>query len=890
MSKRRLLRIAKWFTGIILGLVLLITVLLYVFKDDICGLVIDEVNKQLKAKVSVSDVDLAFWGSFPSLSVDFKDVFIQDSFEGSTELDTLIYSERIRLKFNPMDIWRENYTLKSIEVSPGTLKLKVDEEGKNNFDIFAEKTDTLESVGLELKLEEVEFEDFYFSYVNRAVDQEYLTKINYMSLEGDFNTSAFTASTKSDLHIIAARSGKINLVSDKPAQLNVSVNVDKRTSTVDIPQSTIYISGLPFDFLGNVKNDGFQFRIKGKNISIEDAANKLAMNESENVKKFSGSGLLLFDLFIKGTNDAVQPVDVDCSFGIKNGYLKEPASGIEIRNVHVDGAYSNKGGAEKEHLTLKNISFSTKGGPFKGNLTLTQFAHPRYEGNADGALNLAVIHSLFNIPNIDRLDGQLDVRTDFIVKGETVEENVHYEIQKCDGTIQLTDVNLQLIDDKRVFENIAGRLYLNGNEAGIDNVKVRVKRSDFNLNGIFKNLSEYISKKGSLIADVSISSKIIHLEDLGTEAKEDIVQRERAYILPDDISGNMFVEIGSLKYDGHSFNEISGNMSVDKRNVHFAKISLKTPGADIYGSLTINEKTPEIFLVSSQIVSDNINFTPLFKEWDDFKQTVIKSSNIEGVAKASVTFEAPFDLRSGIISNAIVANIGIQIDNGRLKNVETFNTIIESLRSSSLKVVIGKANIDAFGNKLKDLKFDQLKNTLIIKNSVLTIPQMSIASSALDVEVSGKHTFDNQVDYRFGFRFKDLKQAKQSEFGEIIDDGTGFRVYMRMHGHIDNPNIEWDKQSRKETTKEEIEAEKKNVKSLLKSEFGLFKSDTTVQQYIHEKNPPKEELIMEFNPDKSVDPVIEQKKPKKDTKMNRMLEKLKEESEQSKKQEFEMEF
>jgi hypothetical protein len=353
MSKRRLLRIAKWFTGIILGLVLLITILLYVFKDDICGLVIDEVNKQLKAKVSVSDVDLAFWGSFPSLSVDFKDVFIQDSFEGSTELDTLVYSKRIRLKFNPMDIWQENYTLKTIEVSPGTLKLKVDDEGKNNFDIFAEKSDTLESTGFELRLEEVEFEDFYFSYVNRAVDQEYVTKINYMSLVGDFNTSVFTATATSDLHIIAARSGKINLVSDKPARLDVRVNVDKQTSTVDIPQSTIYISELPFDFIGNVKNDGFQFRIKGKNISIADAANKLAMKESENVKQFSGSGLLLFDLFINGTNDAVQPVDVDCSFGIKNGYLKEPVSGIEIRNVHVDGAYSNKGGAEKERHKVK---------------------------------------------------------------------------------------------------------------------------------------------------------------------------------------------------------------------------------------------------------------------------------------------------------------------------------------------------------------------------------------------------------------------------------------------------------------------------------------------------------------------------------------------------------
>ena len=78
--------------------------------------------------------------------------------------------------------------------------------------------------------------------------------------------------------------------------------------------------------------------------------------------------------------------------------------------------------------------------------------------------------------------------------------------------------------------------------------------------------------------------------------------------------------------------------------------------------------------------------------------------------------------------NEVLACINFYLVN---KNVETFNSIISSLKSSSLKAVLGKDNIDAFGNKLKDLKFDQLKNTLIIKNSVLTIPQMSITSSAL---------------------------------------------------------------------------------------------------------------------------------------------------------------
>ena len=91
-----------------------------------------------------------------------------------------------------------------------------------------------------------------------------------------------------------------------------------------------------------------------------------------------------------------------------------------------------------------------------------------------------------------------------------------------------------------------------------------------------------------------------------------------------------------------------------------------------------------------------------------------------------------------------------------------------------------------------------------------------------------------------------MKKEKTSEFGEIIDDGTGFRVYMRMYGNIDNPTIEWDKQSRKETTKENMAKEKEDVKSLLKSEFGLFKNDTTVKSYVKEKNPPKEEMIKDL--------------------------------------------
>ena len=874
-----MLKIVKWLTGILLSIFLLISLVLYFFKDDIISVVISEMNAHLKAKVVVSEVDLAFWGSFPSLSVDFDNVFIQDSYGNATKLDTLLYSEKIRFKFNPMDLMSDNYTVNSVEIKNGTLKMKVNESGEVNYDIFKEANDSIKSNAFDLNLDAVEFERFAYIYINHSTNQEYRTLIHEMSLEGAFSSSIFTTKAHADLQILAARSGEVTLISNQPAKLNIALKVNKDSATVSIPASVIYISELPFNFSGEVNDNGFAFNLNGKNLNIKDAANRLAMKQVENVKQFEGQGVLKFNLDLSKKTGLTNPLEVNCSFGVKNGNLRIPSSTVALNKLKLEGYYSNVGGKKKEKLELKNISFTTKGGPFTGNLVLTKFETPLFRGNANGRIDLAVLHALFAIPNVEKMLGTVDVKSNFIVQGNPKENGrVDYDIKKMEGTVQLNNVLTKLIEDKRVFENIKGLVYLRNNEAGIDDVSLRIGHSDFLLKGVFNEVVDYFKGTGNLVANLDVKSKNISMQDLGTDSKEEKIRRDRTFILPNNISGKVYLDVARMTYEKHLFEDIKGNMTVTKRIIHFPKVALVNGGANVHGSLTIEERTPEIFYISSQLVSKNINFTKLFKEWDNFKQDVIKSRNIEGIAQANINFEAPFDMRGGIISNAIRAQVGIQIDNGRLKNVETFATIIKSLKTSSLKTILGKENIDDFGRKLQDLRFDQLKNTIRIKNGVLTIPSMSINSSAINIEASGKHTFDNKIDYRFGFRFRDLKKKQESEFGEIIDDGSGFRVFMRMYGMLDNPTIEWDRESRKEIAKQNRAEEKKNVKSILKSEFGLYKIDSTVEEYIKEVGP-KEEIIVEFDPVKSIDTIIENKEPKKDNKVNRWLDKMKKQAE-----------
>src|SRR5690606_12898969 len=138
--------------------------------------------------------------------------FIQDAYENSTELDTLLYSELIQLKFNPIDVWRENYIVKKIAIAPGTLQLKVNEAGEVNYDILKPTDDSTSAEGFDFKLEEVSLEEIRFVYDNKSINHRYETAIHEMDLEGAFSEKIFTLNASTSLDVKQAKSGQINLI------------------------------------------------------------------------------------------------------------------------------------------------------------------------------------------------------------------------------------------------------------------------------------------------------------------------------------------------------------------------------------------------------------------------------------------------------------------------------------------------------------------------------------------------------------------------------------------------------------------------------------------------------------------------------------------------------
>ena len=870
----------KWFSIMLLAVFLMLSTALYVLQDKLINRAIVELNKNLEVPMSVNKVEFAFWSSFPNISVDLLDVKIT----GRRKKTVLLKSEKFNLRFNPLDLLGGDYNLKQINITKGSLNLQIDSLGRENFDIIKNTTEGNDS-DFRLALKAVRLKQMNVRYQNRATRQDYTTFVDLISLSGELSTNEFEMLTQGDIQVLNALSSGIPLIKNQRLEFNLSLSVDKSMGVTNIPTAVIDIGGLPFEIDGSVHPDSLWFNIKSKEIQLTDAVEKLAFKDSkETLNKFQGKGLLDFELQIFGGTESSAPVNINCLFVIKDGQLREPIENIKLSNIQLKGHYL-KTDKNPEELVLENISLTSDTGPFKGSLSIVDFTSPTWTGYANGKINLSSANRIFGFSGIEEVKGIVNISSDF-----RASENARNEalvLHRCNGTVDFEDVVLQLKDDKRHFEKINGKVDFTKQDLQVNNFSLLVNKTDMTLRGKMSNVFNYLYNEGTLGLSVKLSGPNIVLTDLGSTSKEQKKAAQKTFVLPEKIKGSLYVDIKNLNYEKHDFRNVRGDLNIDDRNLDFNYISLVNSGSRIEGGLIISELQPERFDISLNAYSTGIDIQQAFSEWENFYQDVLLAENIRGIAALKLSFRGLFDLQTGLEYPSVNSNMELRISDGNIKNASIMDDISKSIKDSPAKYVLGKKNLQILEKRLKSISFESLKNTITIKNGIVTIPKMFISSSVLDMNVSGTHTFENDIDYRFDFKFRDLKESKQdSEFGEIIDDETGFRMFLKMYGSLDNPTLEWDKEEKKKSVQEYRQEEKKQIKEMLKTEFGAFKNDTTVEEYIP-KEKPKEDVKINWEPTKNepktndsffpkAEKPKEQNPKKKQSKLKKALEKLKE--------------
>jgi hypothetical protein len=223
----------------------------------------------------------------------------------------------------------------------------------------------------------------------------------------------------------------------------------------------------------------------------------------------------------------------------------------------------------------------------------------------------------------------------------------------------------------------------------------------------------------------------------------------------------------------------------------------------------------------------NIDVNKAFLTFHNFGQSFLKAENIKGTLSGSLSLLLPMDSLMKYNIKTLTAEGKYHLVNGALINfdpVKQLSTFIEL-------------------SELENISFEQLDNDFFIRNNWLYVPQMEVKSSAADLSVNGKHSFDNDYEYHVKILLSEIlskKRAKNksnvSEFGVVEDDGLGrTSLLLKIIGKGDEAKVGYDMKAAGTEIKNNMKKEKQTLKTILNQEYGWYKNDSAVNQKPVEK-------------------------------------------------------
>jgi hypothetical protein len=352
------------------------------------------------------------------------------------------------------------------------------------------------------------------------------------------------------------------------------------------------------------------------------------------------------------------------------------------------------------------------------------------------------------------------------------------------------------------LNNLNGNFLFTNNDLAMSNVKGQLGKSDFRLNGFFRNIISYLLFENQPLGiEADLQSNFIDLDELLILTFGEGTSDKYKFEISPNIYLNFNCDLNQLTYKKFKGRDLGGNLLVKNRTAFSRKIAMETMGGTITISGDISASAKPIELNTTAKFS-GIHIDSLFYVFGDFKQNFIQSKHLKGQATANVTLETKFNSELTIIPSSLVSHLDIQIKKGELNNFEPLQGLGKYLDDDGLK----------------QLRFAELKNEIHIENETILIPQMEVRSNVTTIQLSGRHYFDQRIDYRIVAPLRNKKLIDISEAGDAYEtDLTGrIKVYFKITGTTDDYKIAFDGEAVKKKLAKDLKQEVAELRDAFK--------------------------------------------------------------------------
>jgi len=818
--------------------------------NKIKQLAIQEINKKIETKIDVEDIEFSVIRSFPYAELVFSNavIFSSPGFNKNEfrnfDCDTLLKAKSISLSFNINSIFRNKLNLRKIDIENGKINLLVDSQGKGNYE-FWKKNDSETEGQLNIDLNNVQFSDIEFLMVQRGQQLVFHNQFHSLNLSGEFSGSNFNLDINSQMWVGKFLVAENSYLSRRSA--NLQLNLDVNNNVFSIKKGNLKFGELIFNLAGQINLDSpnsIDLKINGNNLDIQKTMSLFPPLISKYVKGIESKGIFYFDTHIFGKFSNKKAPQIETDFGIKNGTFIKSAHNLTIKNINIDGSFSNGANPKllASKLNIKSFNFDfDKGGSFSGNFLLSNFNNPYIEINSDFNTEISEISEFFEIDNLESVSGKISGK--IAVKGK-LPKGFQDSPQKLknlylSGKISTSDINILSKNKDINIENLSGVVNISNATANFKTENFRFNNTDVNISlQLAKPLETILISKQSLKINGNINSPKIDLKNFirsNSSAKSKID-------LLENLNANITLSTDTFIYNRFVARNFSSKLIFEKNKIKIDKIDISTLNGKLLGNIVVEENKYLGLRIAGNVKMFEIDIHELLFAFENFGQDFIKSKHVIGDISGNVYFSSDFNNNMNIIDDDLLVESSIEIKNGELFDFEPMMKLSDFIMIEDLK----------------HIKFSTLKNDIVIQNSKIFIPNMTINSSAIDIDISGIHNFNQDISYDIKLLLSSLfsrkiKQKRKKEWNIADNDDDKITLFLILEGNVDDLKIRYDFKRAKSVLKENIKEEKQEIKQVLKQELGLFKKDTTVKIKPKPKNKKVQIVWDEDDDDKDVE-------------------------------------
>jgi hypothetical protein len=831
-------------------------IVLSYFEEDVIELAKEEAKNYFTTDVQFGKTGLTYWKTFPNASIMVEDVYIPETFSTG---DTLFYADRLFLEFGLLDLFRGKYSIHALKADNALGCMKVDAKGADNWHFW--KTSDDKSDDFKLALERITLNNTRFSLDHKK--NEFFMQLTAESAlgKGDFSSSQFKLDVDLEGILHCLNSGKEDYAIDKTIEIKGQLDANTELSVYTFMKNKLKVEKMPFIVNGKVdasEKSNIDLTILSEDLSLKDIVASLTPTQQSKIKDYNASGRVRAEVKVKGNTYGKNIPVTDVHFVVSEGILKHIPSELKLDELACDMRYVS--GEKENTLSIRSIKSRLEAGYVDIQGIIKNLKDPVLDLSVNAQTDLQNLKRFFAWDTLEVCAGQIaaDARITGNLKYIETDSAYNWKALATTGKATLRDAQVKLKNSNRLFAKVESAVAFDNRDVSVKNFSGEVNGSDFAINGTIKNLVPFITTSNEhLYLDAKLHSRVLDFTNLVETSSSTSNNSEYYLELPERIDFALNSTIDKFIFRKFEAQKVKGIVNLDGFKLTIDPVSFQTADGTFNAQISMSQSTDNNYKLNCLATLKNINIQKLFTSFENFDQTFITDAHLRGVTNANVQFRTTVSKALKINPAKVESLIDISIDNGQLIGLESLQQVATYVKNNKLSAPF--VNADKFAERLKNISFSRMENVIEIKNNNIIIPAMDIKSSALDISARGKHSFDNKIDYTIGFNLRDVLLRKEHEY-EVADDGLGKKLFVYMRGTTDNPTFGIDKDVAKETRQQERQAEKQNVKALLKEELGLFKKNKEVGTYKEEpEQKPGSKMTIEWE---DADPAQRSETPK----------------------------